>query len=170
MLIIIQFFCYRVDRGSALQRRAKHVLHLLMDEAFYKEERRRAQKTSKVISGFGSQSFYHRTARQEFPTDYVHSKSDSELRDHDPEGDSSTLLVDEDDQPSRKPDYTKRNFTYSDRDTSSPVSHSDSSWDALISVSLSIFDLLLISHNQLMSTQSTLQAVVHTNYLYHPRT
>jgi hypothetical protein len=92
-----------------------------MDEAFYKGERRRAQKTSKVISGFGSQSFHHRAARQELPST---SKSDSELPEHDPEGgDSSALLVDEDDLPgSSKPDQTKKSFTYSDGDTSSPPS------------------------------------------------
>lgn len=114
--------------------------HLLMDEAFYKEERRRAQKTSKVISGFGSQSFYHRTARQELPGTHSHSKSDSDLPDHDSEDDSSTLLVDEDDQPSTKPHHTKKNLINPDGDTSSPVSQRESTWGAF-SVSWSSFDL-----------------------------
>lgn len=118
------------------------MLHLLMDEAFYKGERRRAQKTSKVISGFGSQSFHHRAARQELPST---SKSDSELPEHDPEGgDSSTLLVDEDDLPgSRKPDQTKKSFTYSDGDTSSPA---ESSWGA--------FSVSLPNRNQLFLFES----------------
>ncbi|KAG0614727.1 hypothetical protein M758_6G199400 [Ceratodon purpureus] len=125
-----------IDRGSALQRRAKHVLHLLMDEAFYKEQRRRAQKTSKVISGFGSQSFYQRTARPGLSDTRAHSKSDSELLEQDPDsGDSSTLLVDEDNQPISNADYTKKNFTLSDEDTSSPTSQRESSWGAFSTTS-----------------------------------
>lgn len=134
------FVCFlgcSIDWGSALQRRAKHVLHLLMDEAFYKEERTRAQKISKGISGFGSQSLSRRSPRREFTDTRSHSQSD--LVQHEQEGDSSTLLVDEVDQASTKLD-TKRTFNYSDADISSPASQSESSWDAF-SVSVLIFQI-----------------------------
>lgn len=44
-----------VDRGSALQNKAKQVFLLLVDESFFTKERRRAQAVSKGILGFGSQ-------------------------------------------------------------------------------------------------------------------
>lgn len=45
-----------LDRGSALQSKAKQVYLLLVDESFFMKERRRAQTVSKGILGFGSQS------------------------------------------------------------------------------------------------------------------
>lgn len=46
-----------VDRGSAIQSKAKQVNRLLMDENYFREERRRSQTVKKSIHGFGSQSF-----------------------------------------------------------------------------------------------------------------
>ncbi|KAG0586205.1 hypothetical protein KC19_2G072200 [Ceratodon purpureus] len=96
-----------VDRGSAVQRRAKHVLHLLMDEAFYKNERTNAQKISKVISGFGSESLSHMFTRSKSHHSNVpRSQSASSLIGihHDSGEDSSTLLADEDDHCNSEPE------------------------------------------------------------------
>lgn len=54
-------FCFRVDRGSVIQKKTKQIQQLLMDEQFYKGERRRAQKVSKGIHGFGSHSMRQRS-------------------------------------------------------------------------------------------------------------
>lgn len=78
-----------IDRGAAVQRRAKQVLRLLMDEAFYKEERARAQKISRGISGFGSQSISHRSPRGD-----TKSMLECDFMEH--EEDSATLLLEDD--------------------------------------------------------------------------
>lgn len=93
-----------VDRGSALQRRAKHVLHLLMDEAFYKNERTIAQKISKGIAGFGSESLPHMSTRPKSNVPRSQSASTLIRIHHNSGEDSSTLLADEDDQCNSEPD------------------------------------------------------------------
>lgn len=96
-----------VDRGSALQRRAKHVLHLLMDEAFYKKERTSAQKVSRGIAGFGSGSLPHTYSRSKSVDSNVprsHSASSLIGRHQDAEEESSTLLADEDNQFNSEPE------------------------------------------------------------------
>jgi epsin len=67
-----------IDRGSPIQRRAKRILHLLRDEIAYKEERARAQKISRGILGFGSQSFYHRFRPESLDT-FPYSRSTSSI-------------------------------------------------------------------------------------------
>jgi len=122
-------FSCRIDWGSALRKRAKHVLHLLMDEAFYKEERRKSQKISKGISGFGSESFSRRSPK---------TTLDSDAMDQDYDEDSSSLLVDDEEERDQPSIDTKRSFKSSDADISSPVSQNELRWDAF-SVSLLIF-------------------------------
>ncbi|KAG0618645.1 hypothetical protein M758_4G081100 [Ceratodon purpureus] len=57
----------QIDRGSALQSKAKQVNRLLVDESFFKEQRRRAQTVSRGILGFGSQSLKSDGANERVP-------------------------------------------------------------------------------------------------------
>lgn len=95
-----------VDRGSAIQRRAKHVLHVLMDESFYKKERTRAQKISSGISGFGNESLHNHkpTRSKSFHGTVPRSQSAFSLSENGVEGDAASLLGDEDDESNSEPD------------------------------------------------------------------
>lgn len=112
-----------------------------MDEAFYKEERARAQKISKGISGFGSQSILRRSP----PRGDSRSLSDCDSMEH--EEDSATLLL-EDDVVA-----TKRIFV--DMPCSPASAQSDSSSD-VSSVSKLLFPNIPVCFSSLQQTNQNL--------------
>ncbi|XP_024386448.1 uncharacterized protein [Physcomitrium patens] len=124
------------DRSSALQTKAKHVLHLLTNEAAYREERIQAQKTSQGICGFGSQSRQQKSAHVEYDPHIFgpRSKSTSCLMTISSAEDSRSLLVDEDHRYSSCKLDTKKTSTHSnsvgdesEADMSSPC-FSETTW------------------------------------------
>ncbi|KAG0589698.1 hypothetical protein KC19_1G040700 [Ceratodon purpureus] len=112
-----------IDRGSALQSKAKQVHKLLVDEIFFKKERSRAQTVSKGILGFGSQPVEtyggsDTCERSGFKTNSSQPAGTLSLK----EGKAAHLLHD------------RKNGTFNS-DPSSPISQRSTNWSASLASS-----------------------------------
>ncbi|KAG0628600.1 hypothetical protein M758_1G038700 [Ceratodon purpureus] len=112
-----------IDRGSALQSKAKQVHKLLVDEIFFKKERSRAQTVSKGILGFGSQPVEtygssNTCERSGFKTNSSQPAGTLSLK----EGKAARLLHD------------RKNGTFNS-DPSSPISQRSTNWSVSLASS-----------------------------------